>query len=67
MGARTDPMSVVEPKCSIIGVERLRVLDSSIFPRNTSGNLNAPSIMTGEKLTGHILQQNPFPTENSES
>ena len=33
----------------------LRVADSSIFPRVTNGNLNAPSIMTGEKAADHIL------------
>ena len=33
----------------------LRVADSSIFPRITNGNLNAPSIMVGEKAADHIL------------
>jgi choline dehydrogenase len=66
MGAKKDPMSVVDPKCSVIGVERLRVADSSIFPRITNGNLNAPSIMTGEKAADHILQRAPLPAENSE-
>ncbi|MFP3656117.1 GMC oxidoreductase, partial [Burkholderia sp. SIMBA_052] len=37
------------------GVEGLRVADSSIFPRITNGNLNGPSIMTGEKASDHIL------------
>ncbi len=66
MGAKKDPMSVVDPKCSVIGVERLRVADSSIFPRITNGNLNAPSIMTGEKAADHILQRDQLPAENSE-
>jgi choline dehydrogenase len=39
----------------VIGVDGLRVADSSIFPRVTNGNLNAPSIMTGEKAADHIL------------
>jgi choline dehydrogenase-like flavoprotein len=39
----------------VIGVEGLRVADSSIFPRITNGNLNAPSIMVGEKASDHIL------------
>ena len=42
-------MTVVDPKCKVIGIESLRVADSSIFPHITNGNLNAPSIMTGEK------------------
>ncbi|MDH2325387.1 choline dehydrogenase [Cereibacter sp. SYSU M97828] len=55
MGRRDDPMAVVDPECRVIGVEGLRVADSSIFPRVTNGNLNAPSIMVGEKAADHIL------------
>ena len=55
MGASGDPMAVVDPECRVIGVDALRVADSSIFPRITNGNLNAPSIMTGEKAADHIL------------
>ena len=55
MGRRDDPMAVVDPETRVIGVEGLRLADSSIFPRVTNGNLNAPSIMTGEKAADHIL------------
>ncbi len=55
MGAADDPMAVVDPETRVIGVEGLRCADSSIFPRITNGNLNAPSIMTGEKAADHIL------------
>ncbi|MEM1162746.1 MAG: choline dehydrogenase [Pseudomonadota bacterium] len=55
MGAADDPMAVVDPDCRVIGVEGLRVADSSIFPQITNGNLNGPSIMTGEKASDHIL------------
>ena len=55
MGAADDPMAVVDPETRVIGVEGLRVADSSIFPRITNGNLNGPSIMTGEKAADHIL------------
>ncbi|SEK18147.1 choline dehydrogenase [Pacificibacter marinus] len=55
MGAVDDPMAVVDPQCRVIGVQNLRVADSSIFPQITNGNLNAPSIMTGEKAADHIL------------
>jgi choline dehydrogenase len=55
MGSRQDPLAVVDPECRVIGVEALRVADSSIFPRVTNGNLNAPSIMVGEKAADHIL------------
>ncbi len=55
MGRADDRMAVVDPECRVIGVEGLRVADSSIFPRVTNGNLNGPSIMTGEKAADHIL------------
>jgi len=55
MGAADDPMAVVDPETRVIGVDGLRVADSSIFPRITNGNLNAPSIMVGEKAADHIL------------
>ncbi|UWQ29984.1 choline dehydrogenase [Leisingera sp. M523] len=65
MGAVDDPMSVVDPECRVIGVEGLRVADSSIFPRITNGNLNGPSIMTGEKASDHILGRR-LPSSNAE-
>ncbi|WP_138466310.1 choline dehydrogenase [Poseidonocella sp. HB161398] len=55
MGRADDPMAVVDPEARVIGVEGLRLADSSIFPRITNGNLNGPSIMTGEKAADHIL------------
>jgi len=65
MGAVDDPMAVVDPECRVIGVDGLRVADSSIFPRITNGNLNAPSIMTGEKASDHILGKTPLPKSNA--
>lgn len=55
IGRPDDPMAVVDPECRVIGVDGLRVADSSIFPRITNGNLNAPSIMVGEKAADHVL------------
>ena len=66
MGSRDDPMAVVDPETRVIGVENLRVADSSIFPRITNGNLNAPSIMVGEKASDHILGKTPLPADNRE-
>ena len=63
MGRRDDPMAVVDPEGCVIGVEGLRVADSSIFPRITNGNLNAPSIMVGEKIADHMLGRR-LPAEN---
>ena len=61
MGAADDPMAVVDPDCKVIGVEGLRLADSSIFPRITNGNLNGPSIMVGEKASDHILNEGMLP------
>ena len=66
MGAADDPGAVVDPQCRVIGVENLRVADSSIFPRITNGNLNAPSIMTGEKAADHIMGRPPLARANDE-
>lgn len=66
MGAAGDPRSVVDPQCRVIGVDGLRVADSSIFPRITNGNLNAPSIMVGEKAADHILGRTPLAPSNQQ-
>ncbi|OXS99587.1 choline dehydrogenase [Notoacmeibacter marinus] len=66
IGAADDPMAVVDPECRVIGVDGLRLADSSIFPRITNGNLNGPSIMVGEKAADHILGRTPLPAENVE-
>ena len=64
MGAASDPLAVVDPTCKFIGINRLRVADSSIFPRITNGNLNAPSIMAGEKAADYILGRTPLARAN---
>lgn len=64
MGRADDPGAVVDPECRVIGVNGLRLADSSIFPRITNGNLNAPSIMVGEKAADHILGRTPLPPKN---
>ncbi len=66
MGRRDDPLAVVDPECRVIGVEGLRVADSSIFPQVTNGNLNGPSIMVGEKAADHILGRQPLAPSNQE-
>jgi choline dehydrogenase len=55
MGRQDDPMAVVDPEARVIGIDGLRVVDSSIMPSITTGNLNAPTIMLAEKAADHIL------------
>jgi choline dehydrogenase len=54
MGSRTDAMAVVDSETRVIGIEALRVVDASIMPSITTGNLNAPTIMLAEKAADHI-------------
>jgi choline dehydrogenase len=65
MGRADDPDAVVDPEGRVIGMDGLRVADSSIFPRITNGNLNAPSIMAGEKIADAVLNRR-LPPDNAE-
>ena len=64
MGSRNDELAVVDPECRVIGVDGLRVADSSVFPSITNGNLNGPSIMVGEKASDHILGAPVLPADD---
>jgi choline dehydrogenase len=55
IGSDSDPMAVVDARLRVRGVDGLRVVDSSVMPSVTTGNLNAPTIMIGEKGADHIL------------
>jgi choline dehydrogenase len=66
MGRADDPTAVVDPHARVIGVQGLRVADSSIFPRITNGNLNAPSIMVGEKVSDLLLGRDLLAPDNAQ-
>jgi choline dehydrogenase len=61
MGSKDDPLAVTDPHAAVIGMEGLRVVDSSIMPSVTTGNLNAPTIMLAEKAADHIRGKQPLP------
>jgi choline dehydrogenase len=64
MGAVDDVNSVVDPECRVIGTHGLRLADSSVFPEITNGNINAPSILVGEKAADMILGRPPLAASN---
>lgn len=57
MGPANDPMAVVDPQLRVYGIKGLRVIDASIMPTITNGNINAPVIMIGEKGSDMIKRQ----------
>ncbi|CAB9523575.1 Oxygen-dependent choline dehydrogenase [Seminavis robusta] len=62
MGASQDEnQAVVDPCGRVHGVDALRVVDASIFPTITNGNLNAPVIMVAERMADLILGKEPLP------
>ncbi|MDO5627980.1 MAG: choline dehydrogenase [Mobilicoccus sp.] len=58
----TDDMSVIDPQSMRVhGVEGLRVVDASVFPYVTNGNIYAPVMMVAEKAADLILGNTPLP------
>ncbi len=55
-----DGDAVVDGEGRVRGVESLRVIDASILPAVTSGNINAPTIMVAEKLADSVLGKPPL-------
>ena len=53
--AMGDERQPLDPELKVRGVEGLRVIDASVFPKIPSGNTNAPTIMTAEKGADMVL------------
>ena len=65
MGSADNPQAVVDPETRVMGLAGLRVVDSSIMPSITTGNLNAPTLMLAEKAADHIRGRAPLPPEDA--
>ncbi|MDE0348795.1 MAG: GMC oxidoreductase [Gammaproteobacteria bacterium] len=55
----SDSGAVVDAQLRVRGVAGLRVIDASVFPRLTSGNTNAPTLMVAERGADLILGKAP--------
>jgi choline dehydrogenase len=63
----TDEMAVVDPHTMRVhGTEGLRVVDASVLPIVTNGNLYAPTMMIAEKAADLILGNTPLPADHTE-
>ncbi|MGZ8662779.1 MAG: choline dehydrogenase [Actinomycetota bacterium] len=59
-----DPMSVTDPlTMKVHGTDGLRVVDASVMPYVTNGNIYAPVMMTAEKAADLILGNTPLAPE----
>jgi len=55
-----DKLAVVDSKCKVYGIRRLRIIDASIMPLLVSPNINAAVVMIGEKGADHILSEHNY-------
>jgi len=59
-----DEMAVVDSQGAVHGLEGLRVVDASLMPTLTSGNLNAPVMMMAEKIADVVRGRAPLAPSN---
>jgi len=66
MGSESDPMAVVDPSSlRVHGVRGLRVVDASVMPVVSNGNIYAPTMMIAEKAADLIVGNSPLPPDRT--
>ncbi len=60
MGLPSDPMTVVDERLRVIGLDKLRVVDASVMPTITSGNTNTPTIMIADKAAQMMIEEGRY-------
>jgi choline dehydrogenase len=59
-----DDRAVVNSRLQVRGIEGLRVIDSSVFPTEPNGNLNAPTIMLAERAADLVRGRTLLPASD---
>ena len=62
MGPASDPLAVVDDQLRVHGIDALRVIDASIMPTMLSANLNAATMMIGEKGSDLVRGKEQLPS-----
>ena len=57
-----DPMSVVDHRLKVYGIENLRIADGSVMPRVTTGNTMAPCVIIGERAAEVLRSEHKLNT-----
>ena len=60
-----DAMAAVDSELRVRGLDRLRVVDSSVVPSEPNANLNAPTIMLAERAADMIRGHPLLPSSNA--
>jgi choline dehydrogenase len=61
----SDARAVVAPDGKVQGLDRLRVIDSSVFPQATAGDLNGPTIMLAERMSDMLRGRTPLTADEA--
>jgi 5-(hydroxymethyl)furfural/furfural oxidase len=67
MGSASDPSAVTDSRGRVLGVEGLRVADTSLFPTLMMAGTNLPAIVTGERIARMILEERNATASSSTS